>query len=127
MSPRKRITRHADTDAQKLALARSFRRQPTSAEATAWSLLRDRGILGLKFRRQQVIAGFVVDFYCASRHLVLELDGAAHDDPAQAEHDALRTQALSRLAIDVVRIRNDQVSEHALRELLAPYSEPPSP
>lgn len=127
MSPRTRITRHADTDAHKLALARSFRRQPTSAEATAWSLLRARGILGLKFRRQQVIAGFVVDFYCASRHLVLELDGAAHDDPAQAEHDALRTQALSRLAIDVVRIRNDQVSEHALRELLAPYSEPPSP
>jgi very-short-patch-repair endonuclease len=127
MSPRTRITRHADTDAQKLALARSFRRQPMLAEATAWSLLRGRRILGLKFRRQQVIAGFIVDFYCASRHLALELDGAVHGDPAQAEHDALRTQVLSRLAIDVVRIRNDQVSELALRELLAPYSEPPSP
>jgi very-short-patch-repair endonuclease len=117
------VTRRAAIDARKLALARSFRRQPTPAEAAAWLLLRGRKILGLKFRRQQVVAGFIVDFYCASLRLVVELDGGAHDDPAKAECDALRTRALSKLAIDVVRVRNDQVSEHALRERLAPYSE----
>ena len=122
-----RVTRRAAIDARKLALARSFRREPTPAEAAAWGLLRGRKLLGLKFRRQQVVAGFIVDFYCASLRLALELDGGVHDDTAQAEHDALRTRALSALAIDVVRIRNDHVTEHALRELLAPYSEPPSP
>jgi very-short-patch-repair endonuclease len=122
-----RVTRRAAIDARKLALARSFRREPTLAEAAAWQLLRARTILGLKFRRQQVVGGFIVDFYCASLRLALELDGGVHDDTAQAEHDALRTEALSKLAIDVVRIRNDQVSAHALRVLLAPYSEPPSP
>ena len=86
-------------------------------------LLRDRRILGLKFRRQQLVAGFIVDFYCASLRLVLELDGGVHDDPAQAQGDALRTRALSKRAIDVVRVRNDQVSEPSLRQRLAPYAE----
>lgn len=117
------VAQGAAIDARKLALARSFRRQPTPAEAAAWRLLRGRAILGLKFRRQQVVAGFIVDFYCPSLRLVLELDGGVHDDPVQAERDAHRTHALSRRALDVVRIRNDQVSEHRLRELLAPYSE----
>ena len=121
------MTRGAAVDPRKLALARSLRRQPTPAEDDAWQLLRGRRILGLKFRRQQLVAGFIVDFYCASLRLVLELDGGVHDDPAQAEHDARRTEVLSNLAIDVVRIRNDQLSEHALRERLASYSEPPSP
>ena len=88
------VTRRAAIDARKLARARSFRRQPTLAEATAWSLLRGRQLLGLKFRRPQVIAGFIVDFYCASRRLALELDGAPHDHPDHAEHDARHTQAL---------------------------------
>jgi very-short-patch-repair endonuclease len=57
------VTTGAAIDARKLALARSFRRQPTPAEAAAWLLLRGRRILGLKFRRQQVVAGFIVDFY----------------------------------------------------------------
>jgi very-short-patch-repair endonuclease len=119
------ITRGAAIDARKLALARRFRRQPTPAETAAWQLLRGRRILGLKFRRQQVIAGFIVDFYCTSLRLVLELDGGVHDDPTHAEHDALRAQALSRLAIRVVRVRNDEVSEHALRERLAPLLRAP--
>jgi len=121
------VTRSAPVDPCKLALARRFRRQPTPAEDQAWRLLRGRRILGIKFRRQQLVAGFIVDFYCASLRLVLELDGGAHDDPMQAAYDVRRTEALSRLAIDVVRIRNDQLSEHALRHLLASCSEPPSP
>jgi very-short-patch-repair endonuclease len=117
----------AAIDARKLTLARRFRGKPTPTEAAAWLLLRGRRTLGLKFRRQHVIAGFIVDFYCASLRLALELDGGIHDDPRQAEYDVLRTQILSTLAIDVLRLRGDQINERALRELLAPYSEPPSP
>jgi very-short-patch-repair endonuclease len=121
---RPRVTRRAAIDARKLALARSFRQQPTPAESAAWELLRGRKILGLKFRRQQVVAGFIVDFYCAALRLVVELDGGTHDDPAHAKRDALRTEALAKLAITVVRLRNDQVSEHVLRERLTPHTEP---
>jgi very-short-patch-repair endonuclease len=132
-TPPPRVTRRAAIDANKLALARRFRRHPTAAEAAAWQLLRGRKILGLKFRRQQLIAGFVVDFYCPALRLILELDGAVHDNPVQAEYDALRTQILSTLAIDLVRIPNAQVTEAFLRETLLPYvqrcplAKPPSP
>ncbi len=81
-------------------------------------------MLGLKFRRQQIVAGFIVDFYCASLRLVVELDGGTHDDPAHAERDALRTQALAMRAITVVRLPNDKVCEPFLRELLAPHAMP---
>jgi len=121
------VIQGAAIDARKLALARRFRREPTPAEAAVWRLLRGRRLLGLKFRRQQVVAGFIVDFYGASLRLALELDGSIHDGPARAKDDLLRSQILAMLAINVVRVRNDQISERALRELLAPYSEPPSP
>src|ERR1700679_2709075 len=90
-----RVVRHADIDSNKLRLARRFRQAPTAAEATAWQILRDRAIFGLKFRRQQLIAGFIVDFYCPAQRLVLELDGGAHDDPTQRERDLDRSQILS--------------------------------
>jgi very-short-patch-repair endonuclease len=118
------VVRRAAIDARKLALARSFRRHPTPAETTAWELLRGRRMLGLKFRRQQIVAGFIVDFYCDSLRLVVELDGGTHDDPAHAERDAQRTHILSTQAITVVRLPNDKVSEPFLRALLAPYALP---
>jgi very-short-patch-repair endonuclease len=122
-----RVIRAAPIDARKLALARSFRKNPTPAEAAAWRLLRGSKIHGLKFRRQQIIAGFLVDFSCAPLRLVLELDGGVHRDPAQREHDAIRTQILEGLAIRLVRLENNLVDEHHLRRLLAPYAAPASP
>src|ERR1700679_2143234 len=91
-----RVVRHADIDSNNLRLARRFRQAPTAAEATAWQILRDRAIFGLTFRRQQLIAGFIVDFYCPAQRLVLDLDGGAHDDPTQRERDLDRSQILSR-------------------------------
>ncbi len=129
------IKRSAAIDARKRALARSLRQRPTSAEATAWKLLRGRRVLGLKFRRQQIVAGFIVDFYCASLRLVVELDGGVHDDPTHAKRDAARTRALATRGIRVLRLHNDQLSEEVLRRALAGYAgamgirtrSPPSP
>jgi leucyl-tRNA synthetase len=117
-----RVIRRADVDSNKLQLARRFRRAPTAVEAVAWQILRDRALCGLKFRRQQVIAGFIVDFYCPSQRLVLELDGGVHDDPTQREHDRTRTEALRQLSIRVLRVPNHDVHEQALRDLLQPYA-----
>ena len=119
-----RVIRHADIDSNKLQLARRFRRAPTAVEAAAWQILRDRALCGLKFRRQQVIAGFIVDFYCPSQRLVLELDGGVHDAPNQHEHDRERTEVFRQLAIRVLRVPNHDVHDQALRDLLQPYARP---
>ena len=118
------IIRYAAIDSSKLQLAKSFRGRPTPAEAAAWEILRGRAILGLKFRRQQIIAGFIVDFYCASARLVLELDGGVHEDPVQRAHDRVRGEVLARHAVRVLRIPNRDVQEAVLRDLLAPYARP---
>jgi very-short-patch-repair endonuclease len=73
--------------------------------------------LGLKFRRQQVVAGFIVDFYCAEHRLALELDGPVHD--ARGTRDAGRTAALFELGIRTVRLPNDQLSKRRLIEILS--------
>ena len=119
-----RVIRHADIDSNKLRLARRFRQAPTAAEATAWQILRDRAIFGLKLRRQQLIAGFIVDSYCPAQRLVLELDGGASDDPFQHERDLDRSQILRQLSIRVLRVPNRDVHEQALRALLEPYARP---
>ncbi|MBE0682888.1 MAG: DUF559 domain-containing protein [Anaerolineales bacterium] len=63
--------------------------------------------LGVHFRRQQVIAGFIVDFYCHKAGLVVEVDGDVHD--LQKEEDERREKVLSELVLRVVRFRNDEV------------------
>ena len=77
MDPLRRLTR-----GQLYAAARQLRKQRTPAERYAWSLLRNRRMLGLKFRRQQVVHGFIVDFYCIAERIILELEGDVHDSPA---------------------------------------------
>ena len=118
---RHRIDRLAYPDREKLAISRRLRQNPTPAERHAWSLLRNRGILGFKFRRQHVLQGFIVDFYCASLRLVLELDGAPHDNPAQASYDAARAVSLEAHGYRVRRLPNRDVSREGLERLLQPY------
>ena len=106
----------------KLQRAREFRKRPTPAERRAWELLRDRRILGVKFRLQHRIRGFVVDFYCHELRLVLEIDGPVHDTPEQKAYDAERTVILERLGLRVVRIPNEAVARETLLAVLSPLS-----
>ena|SRR5712691_2459833 len=111
----------------KVALAKANRHDPTAAEAAAWALLRNRRCLGLKFRRQHVVRGFIVDFYCAELRLAVEVDGTVHCGRTHAEYDEARSRALAHAGIHVVRIRNEQVSDAGLVTLLEPYTASPSP
>jgi very-short-patch-repair endonuclease len=86
-----------------------MRRQPTPAEKLLWQKLRHKQILGFKFRRQQTIDRFIVDFYCNEAQLVVEVDGEIHDY-TQAE-DAIRQEFLESLGLQVVRFRNEDVLE----------------
>ncbi len=108
--------------AERFARARELRHNPTPAERHAWTLLRHRGILGLKFRRQHVLHGFIVDFYCPSERIVIELEGNVHDTEAQRGYDQARTGFLEGAGYRVIRVRNRDASrehlEAALREAL---------
>jgi very-short-patch-repair endonuclease len=92
----------------KLALARAMRAMPTAAEARLWSALRDHR-LGWKFRRQHVIAGYIVDFYCAELRLAVEVDGGVHE--GQRIDDRQRDDHLQSLGVRVLRLRNADVLE----------------
>ncbi|HXM39074.1 MAG TPA: endonuclease domain-containing protein [Gemmatimonadales bacterium] len=116
---------------QLYAAARQLRRQRTPAERYAWSLLRNRRILGLKFRRQHVVHGFIVDFYCIAERIILELEGDAHDSPAQRSYDNARSEFLAAAGYRTIRIRNRDVTperlESVLKEALGLAGRPPSP
>jgi very-short-patch-repair endonuclease len=88
----------------------------TPAEAILWQELRGNK-LGVHFRRQQVIKGFIVDFYCHKAALVIEVDGAIHDDEAQKEYDIKREQVLNALGLRVVRFRNEEIEKNLLHVL----------
>jgi very-short-patch-repair endonuclease len=94
---------------EKLERARQLRREMTPAEKILWQKLRGNK-LGVHFRRQQVVAGFIVDFYCHKADLVIELDGSVHDEEEQKENDAEREKVLVRMGLQVVRFRNEEVT-----------------
>lgn len=111
------VVRNPAVTQEKAALAKKLRRHPTDEECVAWELLRGRRCLGLKFRRQQVIQGFIADFYCAEHRLALELDGPVHDE--QKDYDDHRDEALAHADVEVLRFRNDEITRERLEELLA--------
>ena len=73
-----------------------------------WERLRANRLQGIHFRRQQVIDGYVADFYCHSAGLVIELDGPIHLD--QQEEDAYRDNVLSAHGLTVLRIANASIA-----------------
>jgi len=112
----------------KLRLAKNLRRESTIAERSVWEIVRNRRLLGFKFRRQHVIDGFIVDFYCPELKLVLEIDGRVHEDPENIAYDAARSAHLELRGLLVARFRNDEVCEERLRQLIRELSSrPPSP
>jgi len=68
------------------SLARSLRRHQTEAENVLWSRLRNRQLESRKFRRQQVIGHYIVDFLCLDPKLVIELDGGQHAERMEQDN-----------------------------------------
>ncbi|HEV2419502.1 MAG TPA: endonuclease domain-containing protein [Terriglobia bacterium] len=91
---------------------KALRRAQTSAEKAAWHLLRNRRLVGPKFRRQYPIGKYFVDFYCFDLRLAVELEGSVHSQPNQIRKDAIREDYLRRLGIKVVYIPNGVVLQN---------------
>jgi very-short-patch-repair endonuclease len=96
-------------DEGKKEQARKLRICATHAEKVMWELLRNRKVAGLKFRRQQVIDGFIADFFCEEAKLVIELDGGVHNDPKQKKIDIHREQVFKIRGLHTLRIKNEVV------------------
>jgi len=101
---------------EKRELAHRFHREMTPSEARLWQQLRGNRLGGLHFRRQQVIEGFIADFYCHAAGLVVEVDGAVHEK--RKEYDAERDEVLQRRSLDVLRFTNAEIDTD-LRSVLA--------
>ena len=87
---------------------RRLRAEQTQAEAALWQLLRNRKLIGGKFRRQVPVGRYVADFYCHERKLIIELDGCVHSDPDQRIHDHNRDTFLRSLGLRILRISNEE-------------------
>src|ERR1700693_4745791 len=88
------ITRDQRVSPEKVRLAKEMRRNMTPSERLLWSELRGSALKRLHFRRRQIVAGFILDFYCVEEKLAIEVDGPVHD--AQVENDSERDRVTRR-------------------------------
>ncbi len=101
--------------------AKENRKHPTEAEAALWESLRANQ-LGEKFRRQHIIGDFIVDFVALNSKLIIEVDGAYHNDAEQMEADKLRSEFLNEVGFKVLRFTNEQVlqdTDNTIKEIKA--------
>ena len=128
---RDRIVTGQKVTAEKREMARELRRSMTPAERVLWQQLRANRLDDRHFRRQQIIDGFIVDFYCHEAGLIIEVDGPIHD--TQREADAEREAILNGRGLTILRFANRQVMNDmngVLREIrgcLGVADPPPNP
>jgi very-short-patch-repair endonuclease len=95
----------------KLEQARQLRTEMTPAERLFWEHARRNKILGLQFRRQQPIEGFIADFYCNAARCVVEIDGAVHEDSHQKKIDEHRRKVFESRGLSEIRFTNSEIME----------------
>ena len=91
--------------------ARLLRKNMTTSEKVLWDFLKKKPY-GFKFRRQHAIGMYVVDFYCHSLKLVIEVDGSIHDLEENKFNDKCREKSLEEEGIRVIRFKNQEVMKH---------------
>ena len=92
--------------------ARELRKNSTDAENMLWYHLRAKQLRDLKFRRQQPIGNYIVDFVCFSKKIVIELDGSQHDLKKIKQKDKKRDRWLKNQGFKVLRFWNNDVLEN---------------
>ena len=102
------IVPHGKVSSVNRMRARRMRKVLTDAELALWNELRAHRLMGLGFRRQMPISGYIVDFACPAHRLIVELDGSQHALGASARYDAERTARLKADGWIVLRFWNDE-------------------
>ena len=99
--------------------AKKLRKKSTNAETILWSRLRDRRFNKLKFKRQQPIGSYIVDFCCKAANLIIELDGGQHNSEKKIEYDQQRTDYLENQGFKVIRFWNSEISYKDIDQVLS--------
>lgn len=97
---------------------RELRQNQTKTEEILWWYLRGQK-LGVKFKRQHSIGGYILDFYCPEKKLIIELDGEIHNTKETREYDAVRNKYFIELGYKVLRFKNEEVEKEIERVLNA--------
>lgn len=109
---------------------RELRSNLTISEARLWKALKGSQLDGRKFRRQHSIGNYIVDFYCPSEKLVIEVDGGYHNDEAVQESDRIRDLFMNEHSIRVLRISNEAIRyqlDMVLEAIRAEFTTPTTP
>ena len=111
--------------------ARSLRKNMTEPERLLWSRIRRKQLRGFQFYRQKTVGNYIVDFYCPSARIIIEVDGGQHFEEQGRKKDKIRDAYLSKLGFEVLRFPNwevmrnvDDIVEDIYRHL--PSAESPS-
>lgn len=91
-------------NAKLLSRAKEMRKNMTPQERHLWHVFLKN--YPIKFYRQKIIDNYIVDFYCATAKLVVELDGSQHFEPDNMKYDKLRTERFASMNIKVIRFTN---------------------
>ena len=91
---------------------KELRNNLTPAEALLWKCLKNKQLEGKKFRRQHSINNYILDFYCSSEKLAIELDGEGHHKPNQSEYDCNRDLFLNSYGIRILRFENREIFQN---------------
>ena len=92
-----------------VGFARELRQKHTDAERALWMKLRNRQVEGVKFRRQQPVGPYIVDFASLQRRLIIEIDGGQHNEERTRQRDEERTMGLKERGYRIVRFWNNEV------------------
>jgi very-short-patch-repair endonuclease len=92
-----------------VGFARELRQKHTDAERALWMKLRNREMEGVKFRRQQPIGPYIVDFVSFQRRIIIEIDGGQHNEEKIRERDEERTMRLEERGYRIIRFWNNEV------------------
>lgn len=90
----------------------TLRKRMTAPELVFWTAVRNRKLKDYKFRRQYSVGRYVIDFYCPSVRLGIEIDGESHFVDNQQQYDRVRQEYIDALGIKVLRYTNTEVMKN---------------
>jgi very-short-patch-repair endonuclease len=106
--------------------ARRLRSNMTDSERLLWSRIRRKQLKSFQFYRQKVVGNYIVDFYCPSGKIIIEVDGSQHYEKEALRKDKIRDERLSRLGFEVLRFSNSDVMRNLDGVLLETWDKLPS-
>lgn len=95
---------------EKMYLAKYFRKHPTKSEHLLWQKIRNKKFLNLKFKRQYIILGYIIDFYCPPYKLAIEIDGRIHENTMQ--NDKKRQKIIEEKELIFIRFKSKDVENN---------------